>query len=476
MRRRTGLVLGPVLFAAVLLLPRPEILTPEAHGAAATVVLMAAWWITEAIPIAGTALLPVVLFPLLGVADPGTVTGAYANPVIFLFLGGFLIAIAMERWGLHRRLALRVVGLLGATPRRILLGFMLSSALLSMWISNTAAAMMMVTIAMAVLASMGPGPAGSGAPFPRALMLAIAYSCSLGGVMTIIGSPPNAILVGILSRAHGIEVSFVDWMMIGIPAGTAMLAILWLVVSRIAVRGPISTSGADLAGAIGDQVMTLGPMTRDERGVAVVFAAVAVSWIARGLVDLPLAVAIDDSTIAIAGAIALFVWPSAGQRGRFLLDGESLKRVPWDIIILFGGGFALAQGVADSGLTGYIAERFSALRDLPPLVIVGAVAATVVFLTEVTSNTATASLLIPVAGALAAAVAMRPQDLMLVTALAASFAFMLPVATPPNAIAYGSRMLTIPFMARTGLALNVAGVLVLVALVALLPWLGGWPD
>jgi sodium-dependent dicarboxylate transporter 2/3/5 len=470
-RRWLGLAGGLLLFAAILALPTASTMTPAGHGVAAVAALMAVWWITEAVPIAVTALLPIVLFPVLGVTPTGEVTLSYANHLIYLFLGGFLIAIAMEQCNLHRRIALATLRLVGFTPRRIILGFMVTTAFLSMWISNTAAAMLMVTIGLAVLRHVEPQPTATtgatGLGFGPALVLTIAYSATLGGVATLIGSPPNAIFAGVMEKSYGVTVSFVQWMVVGLPIAIVMLIITWFYLTRrVMPRKAVTVDGA--GELIAAESRAMGPMSRAEKSVAAVFSLVALAWLLRGLADLPLLRQMQDSTIAISGAIALFVLPAGGRPRRGILDGASLMKVPWDIIILFGGGFALAQGFSDSQLTAYIAGRLEVLSDAPLLVVIASIALLVIFLTELTSNTATASLLVPVMGALAVALDVHPYGLMITAVIAASFAFMLPVATPPNAIAFGARVLTIPQMARAGYWLNLAGAVVLTAFVYLL--------
>jgi len=468
-----GLLAGPVLFAAVLLLPLPDGMTPAGLHVAAVAVLMAVWWISGAIPIPATALLPIVLFPLLGVMSGGKVTQAYAHHLIYLFLGGFLIAVTMEKWHLHRRIALYTVRLVGLTPSRIVLGFMLATAMLSMWISNTAATMLMVTIGIAVLHELSDsGRHGSAAlPLPpgqvhfgTVLMLAIAYAASIGGIATLIGTPPNAILAGVIERNYGYQLGFFEWMKFGLPFSTIALVLVWLYLTRVFLRG----QSIDLPGGyavIAGQISQLGPMTREEKYVGTVLAGVAVLWILRGLVDAETLPMVRDSTIAMAGALVLFLIPVNIRKREFLLDWKTAVTIPWDVIILFGGGFALAQGFSDSGLTTWLAGRLSVLAGLDVVLIVAAVTALVIFLTEITSNTATAALLLPVTGALAAGVGVQPLGLMTVVVVAASCAFMLPVATPPNAIAFSSRYITIPQMMQAGFRLNLAGVLLITGFV-----------
>jgi sodium-dependent dicarboxylate transporter 2/3/5 len=463
-----GLFLGPLLFLLILLLPLPDGMAPAGLRVAAVTVLMAVWWVTEAIPIPATALLPVVLFPLLGVLSGSEVTRAYGNHLIYLFLGGFLIAVTMERWNLHHRIALHTIRIVGYTPQRIVLGFMLATAFLSMWISNTATTMMMVTIAIAVLKEMerelehAPGQLW----FGTVLMLGICYAASIGGVATLIGTPPNVIFAGVIEKTWGVSISFTDWMGFALPLSLVMLAITWLYLTRVLSRGAQIElpGGRDL---IHRQLEMLGPMSRQEQQVAVVFSTVALLWILRGLYQPAGLAMVKDSTIAIAGALLLFLIPVNLKQREFLLDWKTAVTIPWDIIILFGGGFALAQGFGESGLTLWLAEQLSVLQGVDTVLVIAAVVLLVIFLTEVTSNTATASLLLPVMGALATAIDASPFGLMVAAVIAASFAFMLPVATPPNAIVFSSRYVTIPQMVRAGIWLNLIGVVLITGFVYL---------
>jgi sodium-dependent dicarboxylate transporter 2/3/5 len=474
-RRLIGLFLGPTLFFLILFLPLPAGMNPEGLRVAAITVLMAVWWITEAIPIPATALLPIVLFPVLGVLSGSDVTRAYGNHLIYLFLGGFLIAVTMEKWNLHHRIALHTIRLVGVTPQRIVLGFMLATAFLSMWISNTAATMMMVTIAMAVLKEVEheikhePGQF----LFGTALMLSIGYAASIGGVATLIGTPPNAIFAGVIEKTYGVSISFVGWMGFALPLSLMMLAITWFYLTRIMFRSEVASlpGGRQL---IQEQLEQLGPMSRQEKHVAAVFSTVALLWVLRGLYQPVELNMVKDSTIAIAGALLLFMIPVNLKKGEFLLDWKTAVTIPWDIIVLFGGGFALAQGFNESGLTHWLAEQLSVLQGVDMVLVIAAVVLLVVFLTEVTSNTATASLLLPVMGALATAIDVHPFGLMVAAVVAASFAFMLPVATPPNAIVFGSRYVTIPQMVSAGVWLNFVGAVLITGFVYLvLPYAWG---
>ena len=478
-RQITGLWLGPLLFLLMLLMPTPEGMSPDGQKAAAVTLLMATLWITEAIPIPATALIPIALFPLLGVMPATKVTASYANHLIYLFMGGFLIAMAIERWQLHKRIALHTIRLVGVTPERVLLGFMLATAFLSCWISNTATAMLMVTIGMAVLRQLVPGQEddSSGEPTPNwfgiALMLGIAYAASIGGVATLIGTPPNAILAGVLEKQYGYAIGFAQWMLFAAPLSLAMLFITWWFLTRVAFRQTMSKGLSGGRGVIREQLAELGPMSRQEKRVLMVFALVVATWLLRGLLtDIPALSLITDSSVAILGALLLFVIPADLSKGQFLLDWKTAVRIPWDIIILFGGGFALASGFASSGLTEWLGQQLTLLQGANLVLLVFTVVLLVIFMTEVTSNTATASLLLPVMSGFALAANVAPLALMAGAALAASFAFMLPVATPPNAIVFASRQVTIPQMARVGVWLNLVGAVLITGFISLaLPWL-----
>jgi sodium-dependent dicarboxylate transporter 2/3/5 len=462
-RQLIGLLLGPAVFLLLLMLPTPEGMSQAGMQVAAVALLMAIWWISEAIPIPATALLPIVLFPLLGVMKTQEVTLAYANHLIYLFMGGFLIAIAMEKWNLHKRIALHTIQLVGVTPKRIVLGFMLATAFLSMWISNTATAMMMVTIGIAVLKQSGASEKHLNPAlfsFGTVLMLSIAYAASIGGVATLIGTPPNAILAGVVEEIYGITIGFAQWMKFALPLSIVMLVLTWLYLVSLLDKTEQAFPGGSEA-TIADALQQLGPMQKQERLVLIVFVGVASAWILRGLLDQQIFPLMTDASIAMLGAIVLFIIPANWQQREFLLDWNSAVKIPWDIIILFGGGFALAEGFSDSGLTLWLAEQLTALNALHVFALLLLIVLLVVFLTEVTSNTATASLLLPVVGALAVAVNVHPLATMIAVAIAASFAFMLPVATPPNAIVFASRVVTIPQMVKVGIALNVLGVILI---------------
>lgn len=462
-----GLVLGPLLLIALLLLPVPADLPLEAWAVAAVVALMVTWWISEALPVAATALVPIVAFPLLGVMDVGDTTAPYAHPLIFLFLGGFLIAMAVERWNLHRRIALSILLVVGSSPSQLVGGFMVATALLSMWLSNTATTIMMVPIALAVVGLLrernDATPAADSANFGTALLLGIAYAASIGGLGTLIGTPPNALLAAFMAERYGVVIGFGQWMLFAVPLAAALLALTWLLLTRVTFpldRRPI----AGASQAIAQALVALGPPGREERLVALVFAGVATLWILRPLLaDLLPGLPLSDPVIAMLGGLSLFVIPSDLRRGRFLLDWDAAKRLPWGVLILFGGGLSLASAIQSSGLAAWIGDVLAGSSGWPAIALILLVTAVVIFLTEVTSNTATASVFIPIAATLGSWIAADPMLFALPVALAASCAFMMPVATPPNAIVYASGLIRTPQMARAGLLLNLLCILAITA-------------
>jgi len=440
----------------------------------AVAILMACWWITEAIPIPATALLPLVLFPLLGIADAKTASAPYANHLIFLFLGGFFIALAVQKWQLHRRMALRTISLLGFSPARLVLGFMIATGFISMWMSNTATAMIMLPIGMAIIGHLREGGEFQNrekllAQFGSALMFGIAYSASIGGIGTLIGTPPNIILAGVTERLYGQKVSFTAWLGVGLPLVIIYLPLTWFYLVRFAcpIWGVKSVSGSSV---VTGELAKIGRITIPEQRVAAVFALTALAWILSepknfGAFTIPglksLFPGISDGTIAMTGGLALFLIPAKGLGGRKLLDWSCARDIPWGILLLFGGGLALADGFQQSGLDLRIGQGLGLLHQAPHLVLVLMVVTLVIFLTEVTSNTATTAMILPVCASLATAAGMDPLLLMIPATMAASCAFMLPVGTPPNALIFASGQVTIPQMARIGFAMNLIGIVLI---------------
>jgi len=433
-----GLFLGPVLALAMLLSDAPSGLPEAGWHTAAMGVLMAVWWATEAVPIAVTALLPLVLFPLLGIADMQDTASPYANKVIYLFLGGFVVALAMQRWDLHRRIALTVLQYTGGHGRSLIGGFMLASALISMWVMNTSTTMMLLPIAVSVISvihgSVGALDDRGRQDFQYALLLGVAYAATIGGMATLVGTAPNAMMAAFVLESYGTAIDFASWMLVGVPLSLALLPLAWLVLTRWVFRVDFHTSD-EVRATLGKMHEDMGPVSTPEKRVAGVFVLMAITWIMRPLlVKLPGLSALDDSGIAMAGAVALFLIPSGDARDPLLMRWEQAEKLPWAILLLFGGGLTLAGAVSDTGLAAWIGNALNAFGQLPLALLVMLIAAMIIFLTELTSNTATTATFLPVVGAIAVESGIDPIVLTIPVTLAASCAFMLPVATPPNAI------------------------------------------
>jgi sodium-dependent dicarboxylate transporter 2/3/5 len=483
-------IVGIVVAALVwILLGGSENLPPDARWVAAIGSLMAIWWMTEAIPLAATSLLPIVLIPALTDQTVSEATAPYASSIVFLFLGGFLIAIAMEKWNLHRRVALVTLAKVGVEPRRIVLGMMIATGFLSMWVSNTATTLMMLPIGLSVLTLVAERSAKKGAPdadvgdaldaggritdvisdpnikqFGVCLVLAIAWSASMGGLGTLLGSPPNAIVAGYAADELGREIGFLEWMMIGLPLASTFILIGWFLMTRVLYRFKLDEvpGGRKM---IDDQIRELGAFSQGEKAVMFVFLAAAFLWVVPGLLasvpGLEFLDSLNDTAIAIAAGLAMFLIPGEGK-GRMVLDWKDAEDgLPWGVLLLFGGGLSLASAVAGTGLDGWFGEQVSGLGALPGLLLVAAVVTIVLFLTEITSNTATAATFIPVLGGVAIGIGSDPLSLLIPTAFAATCAFMLPVGTPPNAIVFGTGAVTIGQMARGGAVLNVVGIILI---------------
>ena len=430
---------------------------------------MAVWWVSEALPIAVTALVPIVAFPLLGVMLKGDATAPYANPVIYLFMGGFMIASALQGCGLHRRIALTIILLVGTSPSRLIGGFMLATALISMWVSNTATAVMMLPMALSVIEILEREQGRELDPsFSIALLLGIAYSANIGGLGTLIGTPPNALLAGFFLETWGRRIGFVEWMLVGVPLVAVALPLCWFLLVRVLHRPAMVTSETGAA-VIQREKDSLGEVSRTEWIVASVTAVIAVSWVARPVLA-RFIVGLDDSVIAIIGALVLFAIPVAWKPLRSSLDWSDAERLPWSILVLFGGGLSLANAIQTTGLSKWIGESLGVWKNYPVALVALVVATITIFLTEVTSNTATAAAFLPVVAAIAIGMGYDPLLLAIPTALAASCAFMMPVATPPNAIVYGSGRIEMTQMIRAGIWLNL-GMIVLIqlALMFLIP-------
>ncbi|WP_192034345.1 DASS family sodium-coupled anion symporter [Halomonas sp. YLGW01] len=460
-----GLWLGPAWLLMTLLLPAPADMPESAWLCLGVALLMATWWSTEPLPIPATSLLPLVLMPSIGINDLSSVATSYANPIIYLFLGGFLLGIAMQRWELHRRIALRVLQVVGYQPRQQIAGFMIATGFLSMWVSNTATAIMMLPIGLSVVSLLEDNAPEEVARYATALLLAIAYSASIGGIATLIGTPPNALLAAYLAEDRGIDVGFGQWMLIGLPITIVMMTVAWWWLTRKGFNLAMGNKSGDM---VQQELDRLGPMSKAEKRVGVLFLLAAVAWVSRPLLnDLGLPW-LNDTGIAIGAGILLFLLPSGGQRGERLLVWDDAQKLPWGILLLFGGGLALAGAIKASGFATWIADQLSLFGALPLLMLIGIVVLVIIFLTEVTSNTATAAAFLPLLGALALSLDLSPLMITVPAAIAASCAFMMPVATPPNAIVFATGHMKIQSMIRAGFALNLIGTVVVTLLAYLL--------
>ena len=469
-RPRIGLFAGPIVFALMLLTPTPENLEPEAWGVAAVGILMAIWWVSEAIPIPATALLPIVLFPVLDVGSVAEATQPFANPLIYLFMGGFIIALAMERTNLHKRIALNIVMLVGTKPKSIIIGFMVSAAFLSMWVSNTATAMMMLPIALSIIGLVESEESMESAQldtnFAVVMLLGLAYACNVGGIGTLIGTPPNALMAGYMYETYNVDIGFGQWMMAGVPLVLIALPLVYIMLTRLVfpIKLKIIPGGH---GLIKEQLEKSGKMSRPEKMVAVVFTTIALMWIFRPLLE-PYIPNISDTGIAIFGAVLMFLLPVNFKKMKFVLTWDDAKRLPWEVLILFGGGLSLAAAITATGLAEWIGNSLEVLNFLPILLLIMLSLLVIIFLTEVTSNTATAAAFLPILASVSIAMGYDPLLLVVPAAIGASCAFMLPVATPPNAIVFGSGLVSIPQMARAGFIFNLAMVGVVTLMMYLL--------
>ncbi|MCA8900068.1 MAG: SLC13/DASS family transporter [Hyphomonas sp.] len=480
--RQIGLILGLAIPVLMLLTGPPADLTPIAWVTAALLVTMASWWATEAIPIPATSLLPLFVLPtaaaIIGHTDGGTdaailaqltpkVIGAsYADHIVLLLLGGFIVALGVERWNLHKRVALNIVDRVGTSPGALVFGFMLATALISMWISNTATSLMMVPIALSAASALRD----TSGKFTTAVLLGVCYAASIGGVATPIGTPTNLIALKWLQEQTGTSIGFWQWMTFGIPAAALLVPAAWWSVTRGLNR---ASGGQAMAASVHQDLLDLGPMTVPERRIAMVFAVIAALWVFR----LPIAEALSaagyprlmdyggqaDMMIAIFGAVLVFLVPAGGGERRALMTWEEAVKLPWGVLILFGGGIALGNAMKTTGLSDWVGHRLEVLSIFPPLMIVAITVALVIFLTEVTSNVATMTTLAPIIGSLAVAVGAAPEALFAPVAVAASCAFMLPVATAPNAVIYATGHVTISDMIRRGFRLNLFGVVIITA-------------
>jgi len=462
--RRVGLVLGLALAVGLQFLPAPEGLSREGWAVVSLAALMAVWWATEAIPIPATALLPLAVAPLAGVASIGETAAPYARSIIFLLLGGFIIAMAIQRWNLHARIALNIVARFGARPRALIFGFMLAAALLSMWISNTATTIMMTPIALSVAAAAGRERMALFAP---PLLLGLAYAASVGGLGTPVGTPTNLLVIGWLREA-GQDVSFLEWMGLGLPVVAVMVPLLWLLVTRL--FHPPDAPAPEAAAAVRRELDAMGRISGPERRVLILFVLIGLAWMTRQfvLVKIPGLGGLTDTGIAVIGALAFFFVPSGLRRGEALLDWDTAERLPWGVVVLFGGGLSLAFLIETSGLAAWLGAAMAGVGALPLILLMLCLAALVIFATEMMSNIATVSALIPVFAALSTASGADPLMIAAPVAMAASCAFMLPVATGPNAVVFASGEVRIGQMVRAGLFGNLIGIAAITALAYLI--------
>lgn len=475
-KKQLSILLGPALFLLVNLLGRPEGMTEGALQVLGVTLWMAAWWVTESIPIAVTALVPIVLFPLTGALDLSSTTASFGHKYIFLYIGGFVLAIAIEQWNLHKRIALNIIRMIGTNKANIILGFMLATAMLSMWISNTATSVMMLPIGMAIISqlrSVSSSDNSDSQKFGKALMLGIAYSASIGGMATLIGTPPNLVFAGVVEETYGIEISFFQWFKFGLPISLLLLFICW----RYLTKYSFKFEQSELLGGqseIQRLINELGPMKWEEKVIAGIFTATALCWISRSFLLQKFIPAIDDTIIAMTASIILFMIPAKKKAGR-IITWESAVKMPWGILLLFGGGMALAAGFRETELANFIGAQMTSLKGLPLFLLILLLVASVNFLTEITSNLATTAMLLPVLAPMAIAISVHPMMLMVAATVAASCAFMLPVATPPNAVVFGSGELKIPDMVKSGIWMNLLSIILISCFVYfLLPVLWGF--
>lgn len=467
----TGLILGPLLFVLTLLFLESGSLDSSGVFVVAAALWIATWWVTEALPIPATSLLPLILFPMGGIMDNGETASFYGADIVFLFLGGFLLAVAMEKWNLHTRIALSIIKAIGTTTATILLGFMISTALLSMFVSNTAAVMIMIPIGLAIIkeahALSTPQLQNDVKSFEKALVLSIGYAGTIGGLGTLIGTPPLIILAGQMKEIFDYDMNFAQWMLVGVPVVIVLLALAWAYMNFFQFKHNMK----QLPGGrkiITDELDKLGKVSTEEKWVLAVFLLAAALWILRGFFFDRFAFTelLGDGSIAMFAAVLLFMIPSNKQNGR-VLDWSVAKDLPWGVLLLFGGGLALAGAIVATGVDAWIGEMLAGVEGMPVILMIAIVAVIILFLTEFTSNTATATMILPVLAGLSIALDIHPLALMIPAAMAANCAFMLPVGTPPNAIVFGTGKITIGEMMKAGLGLNIISAIIITAVVYL---------
>ena len=475
-----GLFLGPIIFTLLMSMTAPAGMSDLAWNVVALSALMATWWATEAIPIPATSLLPIIMLPLMGVATSKEASLPYSSPVIYLLLGGFIAAMAMQRWGLHKRIALNILARVGDQPAALIGGFMAASAILSMWISNTATTLMIIPIALTVSETI-LGEKATSHRFTLVLLIGCAWAASIGGLGTIIGTPPNLFVVAFIEQTTGREISFGEWMMFAVPVVLVMVPTAWFVLTKIAFPFDTNTvkGGSEVVQA---ELLKLGKMSSAEKRVAYVMGAMAFMWSFRLLMVksafitdlLPFMAYLKDTHIAVIGGLAMFLVPSGNKESISLINWAEAERLPWGVILLFGGGLSLASAIQATGLAIWLGESMSIMGTAPLILVMLAIVTMVIFLTELTSNTATTAALVPVMAALAVTINVDPILLAAPVAMAASCAFMLPVATGPNAVVFSTGYIQAPQMIRAGIVLNILGTFIVTGICyALVPYVFG---
>ena len=464
--KKIGFIAGPILFLLLLNLPL-TLINPMAHKVIALAAWMIIWWITEAVAIPITALLPMTIFPLIGVMDIKSVCSNYANPIVYLFFGGFIIALALEKVQLHKRIALNIIKLTGTNANGVILGFMIATALMSMWISNTASTVVMLPIAISVIKLLindEDGFTPDDQHFALSIMLGIAFSANIGGMATLIGTPPNTVMAGFIENEYGIEISFVNWLIMGLPFAAIMLIVNYFVIVRLVYPnklGQLSASGQ----IIQQELDKLGVMSKGEKIVSLIFLITAMLWIFRTTINawFP-SLSLTDAGISMLGAMAMLVAPLSLQKGKFTLDWKDTEKLPWGILLLFGGGLALASGLSQAGIIDLIGNTIASKEGLSVLAITSMLIFVMLFMTELMSNVALVAIFAPVVAGIASGLGVPMLHLLIPVTLAASCAFMLPMATPPNAIVFASGHIKVYQMAKVGIILNIISVMILIGL------------
>ncbi len=461
--KKAGLILGPILFLIFYNLPF-VIINDAADNILAVAFWMIAWWITEAVSISVTALIPLTIFPLLNIMDMKTVAASYGSPIVFLFFGGFVMALALEKVGLHKRIAMNIVKVTGTSPNKVILGFMLATAFLSMWISNTATTVVMLPIALSVidlLINDEDGFTAGDKNFALSLMLGIAYAANVGGIATIIGTPPNTVMIGFVEQEYNIQISFLNWMILGVPFSMLMIAVIYFILVKLIYPNGLSNS-AQTTSIIDNELVKLGPLKATEKRVMIIFVITIFLWISRGLINtyLPF-IKLSDAGISMLAAFTLFTIPFNFNQGEFTLVWDDTKKLPWGILILFGGGLALASGLSGAGVIDYIGAVVSANKALNVFVITSLLILIMLFMTELMSNVALVAIFAPVVAGIAIGLGEEMLHLLIPITISSSCAFMLPMATPPNAIVFASGHIKVHEMAKAGILLNIIAILIL---------------